>query len=114
MEERIKALEEQLGTALDAVDRLQGEVADLKENLTAKIENVSSISLKPEAPKVLPKDPGAVKIGEKKYSFTSIVFKANLYGSVNRYTAEEVAKDAKLCEKLLAEYPSLFTEVKGK
>jgi hypothetical protein len=114
-----KELEQKLDVALEAIDQLKAENAEMKETLAKYGENVTSLKVAsaPQTKRVL-NDPGVVEVkdaeGKKvKVRFASLAFRVPAAGgSIVKYLAEEVAKNAALMQELYEQHPTVFAVAK--
>lgn len=114
-----KELEQKLDVALEAIDQLKAENAEMKDTLAKYGESVTSLKVAsaPQVKRVL-NDPGAVDVkdaeGKKvKVRFATLAFRVpSATGSIVKYIAEDVAKNAALTQELYENHPTVFQLVK--
>lgn len=114
-----KELEQKLDVALEAIDQLKADNEELKAAVAKYAENMTSVNVSaaPKAKRVL-SNPGVVDAkdteGKKvKLRFKSLAFRVPAAsGSIIKYVAEEVAKNAALVQDLYEKHPTVFIKVK--
>lgn len=108
-----KELRENLATALDALDQLEAIVNTKVETALAAIKDATSsvnFNATPAKPKPLT-DPGVITIDKVKYKCCALSFQVPAKDGLVKYTAEQVAADAKLAAQLLKDHPSVFVKI---